>query len=60
MEEQENDDVHLTEQNFRNVCRLCLRSDEDFIDVFDRIDQNSSKRPLADRVYDLYQIKVST
>lgn len=54
----ENEDVQLTEQNFRNVCRLCLHADEEFINVFDRIEQNPSKRPLADRVYDLYQIKV--
>lgn len=56
----ENEDVQLTEQNFRNVCRLCLRADEDFINVFDRIDQNPLKRPLTERIYDLYQIKVST
>lgn len=55
----ENDDVQLSEENFRNVCRLCLHADEDFVNVFERIDQNPSKRPLAGRVYDLYQIKVS-
>lgn len=60
MELLENDDVQLTEQNFRNVCRLCLQSDEDFVNVFERIDKNPLKRPLADRVYDLYQIKVSS
>lgn len=54
----DSEDVQLTEQNFRNVCRLCLRADEDFINVFDRIDQNPSKQPLAERIYDLYQIKV--
>lgn len=58
MELPENDDVQLNEQNFRNICRLCLRADEEFINVFDRIEQNPMKRPLADRVYDLYQIKV--
>lgn len=55
----ENEDVQLTEQNFRNVCRLCLHADEEFINVFDRMEQNPLKQPLADRVYDLYQIKVS-
>lgn len=60
MELPENDDVQLTEQNFRNVCRLCLHADEEFVNILDRIEQNSSKRSaLADRVYDLYQIKVS-
>lgn len=58
MDLEEHEDVQLTEQNFRNVCRLCLRSDEDFVNVFDRIDEHSSRQPLADRVYDLYQIKV--
>lgn len=59
MELPEDEDVQLTEQNFRNVCRLCLHADDEFINVFDRIEQNPSKQPLADRVYDLYQIKVS-
>lgn len=59
MDELENDDVQLTKQNFRRVCRLCLHGDEDVIDVFDGIDENPLKRPLAERVYDLYQIKVS-
>lgn len=55
----ENEDVQLTEQNFRNVCRLCLQADDEFVNVFDRIEQNPLKQPLAERVYDLYQIKVS-
>lgn len=54
----ENEDVQLTEQNFRNVCRLCLRADEDLINVFERADQNPLKQPLTERIYDLYQIKV--
>lgn len=60
MDSQQNEDVQLSEENFRNVCRLCLRDDEEFISVFDRIDQNPSKRPLPERIYDLYQIKVSS
>lgn len=59
MDELESDDVQLTEENFRRVCRLCLHADEELIDVFDGIDGNPLKRPLAERVYDLYQIKVS-
>lgn len=61
MDEPQNDDndVQLTKQNFRQVCRLCLHADEDVVDVFNGIDENSLKRLLADRVYDLYQIKVS-
>lgn len=58
MDLEENEDVQLTEQNFRSVCRLCLRSDEDFVNVFDRIEESSSRQPLVNRVYDLYQIKV--
>ncbi|XP_031617047.1 zinc finger protein 1 homolog [Contarinia nasturtii] len=58
MELPENENVQLNEQNFRHVCRLCLQSDEVFINVFEGIEQNPSKRPLADRVYDLYQIKL--
>lgn len=59
MDELENDDVQLTKQNFRRVCRLCLHADEELIDVFDGFDENPLKRPLAERVYELYQIKVS-
>lgn len=59
MELPENEDVQLTEQNFRHVCRLCLQADEVVVNVFEGIETNPSKRPLADRVYDLYQIKVS-
>lgn len=59
MDELENDDVQLTKQNFRRVCRLCLHVDEELIDVFDGIDENPSKGPLVERVYDLYQIRVS-
>lgn len=59
MDELENDDVQLTKQNFRRVCRLCLHADDVLIDVLDGIDENPLKRPLAERVYDLYQIKVS-
>lgn len=58
MELPEDDDVQLTEQNFRNVCRLCLHADEEFVNVFDRIELNPQKRPLVERVYDMYQIKV--
>lgn len=60
MDEHENDGVQLTKQNFRQVCRLCLHADEDLVDVFDGIEENPLKGPLAERVYDLYQIKVST
>lgn len=61
MEVLENENVQLTEQNFRDLCRLCLRADDDFIvDVFSHIDAtNSTKRLLVDRINELYQIKVS-
>lgn len=61
MEVSESENVQLTEQNFRDLCRLCLRADDDFIvDVFNRIDAtNSTKCLLVDRINELYQIKVS-
>lgn len=60
MDERENDDdVQLTKENFRRVCRLCLHGDEDLVGVLHGIDENPLKRLLAERVYDLYQIKVS-
>lgn len=54
------DDVQLTEQNFRRVCRFCLRADDEFVDIFHKIEPDDEKRTLADRVYDLYHVKVST
>lgn len=49
----------LKEENYKNVCRLCLQEDEDFtINIFDRIDPNPRKRPLSLRIFELYQIRV--
>lgn len=55
-----NDDVQLNEKNFLRVCRLCLLEDVDFnISVFDRVDTNPNKRPLVERIHELYQIQVN-
>lgn len=51
--------VQLCEQNLSKICRLCLQEDSDFsFSIFDRIDPNPNKRPLKDRIYELYQVKV--
>lgn len=57
MESPDNDDVQLTEQNLRHVCRLCLRADEEAIDIFHR-PTTESRQPLVDRVNELYHLKV--
>lgn len=51
--------VHLKEQNFSKICRLCLQEDKDLsFSIFDRIDPNPNKGPLKDRIFELYQVKV--
>lgn len=57
MESPENDDVQLTEQNLRHVCRLCLRADDEIVDIFHR-STPESRQPLVDRVNELYHLKV--
>lgn len=44
--------------NLKEICRLCLKHDDISISIFDRIDPNPNKRPLSDRIHELYQIKV--
>lgn len=59
MEVTDNERVQLTEQNYRSLCRLCLRADDDcIVDVFSRCGDNAAKQPLIDRLNDLYQVKV--
>lgn len=57
MESPENDDIQLTEQNLRHICRLCLRADEEIVDIFHR-PTTESKQSLVDRVNELYHLKV--
>lgn len=52
------DDGGLNVEVLDQVCRLCLQTDELMICIYDRIDPNPNKRPLCDRVYELYQIRV--
>lgn len=59
MDSQDKQDVQLTEENLKNICRLCLRIDDEItISIFDRPDPNPKKRPLAERIQELYQINV--
>lgn len=52
-------DIELNETNYKRVCRLCLRVDDELsIDIFDRIDPNPRKSPLSIRIFELYQIRV--
>lgn len=53
-------EIELNEDNLKKICRICLQKDDEFsISVFDRIDPNSKKKPLIDRIFELYQVYVS-
>lgn len=49
----------MTDDNFPNVCRLCLQVDDFIVDIFHNLDPNPDKRPLPERIYDLFQVKVA-
>lgn len=51
-------DLILTEENVQELCRLCLKSDDFVVDIFHGFQGKSEKHPLADRIYELYAIKV--
>lgn len=56
----EKKEIELKEEDLNKVCRLCLQHDVEFsISVFDRIDPNPKKKPLADRIFELFHINVS-
>lgn len=55
----ESRDDGLSEENFPNLCRLCLQNDDFIVDIFHSLDPNPSRKPLPERIFDLYQIKVS-
>lgn len=52
------DDGRLEDVNLAQICRLCLQMDDLMISIYDRIDPNPRKRPLVDRIFELYQIQV--
>lgn len=58
-EDEERPTIHLNADELDQVCRLCLQTADFMISMYDRIDPNPEKRPLCERVHDLYQIKVS-
>lgn len=54
----ENVDSCLTRENLTNICRLCLQLAKYSINIFDRVDPNPNKKPLKDRIFEMYAIKV--
>lgn len=53
-------EIELQEENLKDICRLCLQQDDEFsISVFDRVDPNPKKKPLVDRIFELFHISVS-
>lgn len=57
-EDEERPIINLNVDELDQVCRLCLQTDDFMISMYDRIDPNPKKRPLCERVHELYQIKV--
>lgn len=53
------DDGVLVGADLEQICRLCLQMDDLMICIYDRLDPNPKKRPLCERIYELYQIEVS-
>lgn len=51
-------EVELSEQALPKICRLCHREDNNScVSVYDCIEPR--KRPLIDRIYELFDIRVS-
>lgn len=50
--------IDLSRESVETLCRLCLKSDDFFVDIFRAIDDNSNKDPLPKRIYELYAVKV--
>lgn len=40
------------------ICRLCLKLDDLMISIYDRLDPNPNKRPLHERIEDMFHVKV--
>lgn len=56
----EDKEIELKEEDLKKVCRLCLQQDVEFsISVFDRIDPNPKKKPLVNRIFELFHVNVS-
>ncbi|XP_037048070.1 zinc finger protein 271-like [Bradysia coprophila] len=51
--------LDLTRENLTSICRLCLKVPKISISIFDRVDPNPNKKPLKDRIWAMYSVKVS-
>ncbi|KAJ6649994.1 Zinc finger protein [Pseudolycoriella hygida] len=49
----------LTRENLSSICRLCLQLTNLSISIYDRKDPNPNKKPLKDRIFEMYAVKVS-
>lgn len=52
------DDGQLAGADLEQICRLCLQLDDLMISVYERLDPDPRKRPLVERIFELYQIEV--
>lgn len=50
--------IDLSRESVETLCRLCLKGDDFFVDIFRGIDDNSDTDPLPKRIYELYAVKV--
>lgn len=53
------DDGQLAGADLEQICRLCLQMDDLMICIYDRLDPNPKKRPLSERILELFQIEVA-
>lgn len=53
------DDLEADGDSLAQICRLCLKLDDLMISIYDRLDPNPNKRPLHERIEDMFHVKVS-
>lgn len=53
------DDLEASDDSLGQICRLCLKLDDLMISIYDRLDPNPNKRPLHERIADMFHVKVS-
>lgn len=51
-------DLEADAANLMQICRLCLKMDDLMISIYDRLDPNPNKRPLHERIADMFHIQV--
>lgn len=58
MDQHDEDDLDVGGDSLGQICRLCLKLDDLMISIYDRLDPNPNKRPLHERIEDMFHVKV--